>query len=73
MSEDTQDEGRSKMYVVSLAKWVLCASGHSELMLMSLPCLRPDRDIYINGYKVFRADRPKRGGGVTLYMLKNTF
>lgn len=31
-----------------------------------------DHDISINGYNVFRCDRPRKGGGVAIY-IKNTF
>ena len=29
-------------------------------------------DIYLNGYSVYRTDRPKKGGGVAIYV-KNKF
>ena len=31
-----------------------------------------DQDIFINGYNVFRCDRPRKGGGVAIY-IKNKF
>lgn len=29
-----------------------------------------DNDIFINGYNVYRTDRPKRGGGVAIFIKK---
>lgn len=32
-----------------------------------------DNDIYIDGYNIFRTDRPKRDGGVAIFIKKEKF
>lgn len=65
---------RSLLPKVDLIKlWI--TSTDADILVLSETWLNEsvlDKDIYMSGYKVFSCDRPRKGGGIAIYV-KNRF